>query len=105
MRVGGTRYDVRMIETFEQARDAVHHEMSLLIDDPATLVVARHGFEDEHGWMIQWGVTTVGHSGRVAVDEPLPRAATFVDRLTGFVSLTSAEAERERIAAMSRVSA
>ncbi|AWN03191.1 hypothetical protein PBI_APPA_9 [Microbacterium phage Appa] len=105
MRVGSTRYDVRMIETFEQARDAVHREMSLLVDDPATLVVARHGFEDEHGWMIQWGVTKVGYSGRVAVDEPLPRAATFVDRLTGFVSLTSADAERERIDSMSRVTA
>lgn len=105
MNVRAARYDVRMIETFDEARAAVHQEMSLLVDDPATLVIATHGLEDAHGWMIQWGVTKFSMLGRLDVDEPLPRAATFVDRLTGFVSLTSAEAERERIEQMSPVRA
>lgn len=105
MNVRAARYDVRMIETFDQAREAVHREMSLLVDDPSALAVAVVGQEDEHGWLIQWGVIEHVIDGVNVIESPLPRAATFVDRLTGFVSLTSAEAERERIAAMSRVSA
>lgn len=105
MNVRAARYDVRMIETFEQACDAVRHEMSLLVDDPDSLHIFSEGLEDVDGWLVQWGVIEHIIDGVNVIVSPLPRAATFVDRLTGFVSLTSAEAERERIAAMSRVSA
>ncbi|WNM65413.1 hypothetical protein SEA_PHONEGINGI_9 [Microbacterium phage Phonegingi] len=105
MRVGGTRYDVRMIETFEDARIAVRREMSLLAADPDDVMVSDLGYEDEHGWFVPWGVRMAQQpvEGQTHYANPLPRAATFVDRLTGFVSMTNLEAEHDRISNMRAV--
>lgn len=104
MRVGGARYDVRMIETYAEARDAVEREMQPLVDQSRTLSVSDFGLEDEHGWLVPWGVCVrVDDAGRAHFEPPLPGAATFVDRLTGFVSLTSFDAEMSRIQSMQPV--
>lgn len=92
-----------MIETFEEARAAVHREMSLLVDDPDSLCIFDIGLADTDGWLVQWGVASILEDGRMHYAPPLPKAATFVDRLTGFVSLTSLEAEFDRITNMQPV--
>lgn len=94
MIVRSSRYDVGMIETFEQARDAVKAEIALLVDRP--LAVSDYGLEDRDGWLVLWALDNGV--------QPLPLAATFVDRLTGFVSITALAAEAERIQQMERVS-
>lgn len=102
MNVRATQYDVRMIETFEHAREAVAREMQPLIGDGAILRVSSIGAEDSDAFLVYWGVE---YPPMRSISAPLPGATTLVDRLTGFVSITSTEAERERIERMSPVRA
>lgn len=101
MRVGGTRYDVRMIETFEEARAAVHREMSPLIGAHDILRVSTEGREDADAFAVEWGVEQPPFR---SIGSPLPGALTLVDKMTGFVQITARAAEQDRYAAMQRVS-
>lgn len=102
MNVRTTGYDVRMIETFEQAREAVAREMQPLIGDGVILRVSSQGLVDGDAYLVTWGVEYPPLRG---ISTPLPGAATFVDKMTGFVSITSFTAEIERITRMTGVTA
>ena len=98
-----SRYNARMIETYEQAREAVRAEIEPLWGETrGTFYVAPEGYEDRHAFYVPWGA----REWMVDSDPEfvlLNNAATFVDKATGFVSLTTYSTEAARIAAMQPV--
>lgn len=98
-------YNARMIETYDEAREAVTREIAPLWGDTrGTLYVAPSGFEDRLGYFVPWGA----REWMVDGDENfilLNNAATFVDKVTGFVEITTLSTVLDRVDAMSPISA
>jgi hypothetical protein len=90
-----------VIETYEEAVEVVRREIAPLWGDTqGTFFVSPNGFEDETSFYVPWGAREwlVDNDPQFLL---LNNAATFVDKITGFVELTTASVEMSRIEAMS----
>lgn len=98
-------YNARVIETYAEARDAVTAELAPLWGETrGTFYVAPEGFEDDTSFFVPWGAREWLVDGDPSFIL-LNGAATFVDKVTGFVSMTLYVEEAERIDRMSPVTA
>ena len=98
-------YNARMIETYDEARAAVERELAPLWGDTrGTFYVAPEGYEDATSFFVPWGAREWLVDGDPSY-VLLNGAATFVDKVTGFVEMTTAASEMPRIQAMSPVPA
>lgn len=98
-------YNARVIETYAEARDAVDRELAPLWGDTrGTFYVAPEGYEDDTSFFVPWGAREWLVDGDPSF-VLLNGAATFVDKVTGFVSMTLYVEEAARIDRMSPVTA
>jgi hypothetical protein len=92
-----------MIETYADAMGVVRAEIAPLWGDTrGTFYVSPDGYEDATSYFVPWGAREwlVDHDPSYIL---LNGSATFVDKITGFVEVTTYIAEIDRIEAMEAV--
>lgn len=91
-----------MIDTYQAAHEAVEREIGPLWGDtPGTFHVAAEGFEDADAYMVPWGARewlVDGDTGFILLNG----AVTFVDKMSGFVSIDTMVTNLQRIERMTR---
>lgn len=94
-----------MIETYADAMSVVRAEIAPLWGDTrGTFYVSPNGYEDATSYFVPWGAREYLVDGDRSF-VLLNGSATFVDKITGFVEVTTYIAELDRIDAMKEITA